>query len=172
MWSLALFSLLSIFHSFYFSVFSVYTYKNHFFHHLTKWTETFATRHSGISLSTNYLQYSEEQFNLRHLRKPQLSLHLVVVALSPVEQRQSLCTKDLMSFFFSRPCINSLAKSFYLRHMPDNVILKYWTLPMQKFWSSLLSGYMPGWPLERSTVDLRTTGKQSQKNCAGMSKQK
>ena len=118
-----------------------YTYKNHFLHHLTKWTETFATRHSGISLSTNYLQYSEEQFNLRHLRKPQLSLHLVVVALSPVEQRQSLCTKDLMSFFFlSRPCINSLAKSFYLRHMPDNVILKYWTLPMQKFWSSLLSG--------------------------------
>ena len=99
-------------HSFYFSVFSVYTYKNHFFHHLTKWTETFATRHSGISLSTNYLQYSEEQFNLRHLRKPQLSLHLVVVALSPVEQRQSLCTKDLMLLFFSRPCINSLAESF------------------------------------------------------------
>ena len=74
--------------------------QNHFPHHLTKWTETFATRLSGISLSTNYLQYSEEQFSLRHLGKVQLCLHLVVVALSPVEIRQSLCDKNSLFLFF------------------------------------------------------------------------
>lgn len=94
-WPCIHFLLLTSFHPF-----GVSFLQNHFPHHLTKWTETFATRLSGISLSTNYLQYSEEQFSLRHLRKVQLCLHLVVVALSPVEIRQSLCDKNSLFLFF------------------------------------------------------------------------
>lgn len=142
-----------------------YSCKNHFLHHLTKWTETFANQAFWDIVIHQLFAIFEEQFNLRQLRKPQLSLHLVVVALSPVEQRQSLCTKDLLFLYLSKAMHKFTFLIFYVSHMPDIEVLNTrLNAEILKVW---LDTWMTSWKKHSWPKQL---GEKFHKNCAGMLK--